>query len=60
MSIVLVGCPALVAGEDAASADTSWKIVARDKDLEIYGRVRRTRNSKQLARLTRRLVLWAL
>jgi len=40
MSIVLVGCPALVAGEDAGSADTSWKIVAHDKDLEIYGRQR--------------------
>ena len=40
MSIVLVSCPALVAGEDAGSADTSWKIVAHDKDLEIYSRLR--------------------
>ena len=40
MSIVLVSCPALVAGEDASSADTSWKLVAHDKDLEIYSRLR--------------------
>ena len=40
MSIVFVGCPALVAGEDAGSADTTWKIVAHDKDLEIYSRLR--------------------
>ena len=40
MSIVLVSCPALVTGEDAGSADTTWKIVAHDKDLEIYGRLR--------------------
>jgi hypothetical protein len=40
MSIVLVSCPTLVIGEDAASADTSWKIVAHDKDLDIYSRQR--------------------
>ena len=40
MSIVLVSCPALVAGEGPGSADTTWKIVAHDKDLEIYGRLR--------------------
>ena len=40
MSIVLVSCPALVAGEGPGSADTTWKIVAHDKDLEIYSRLR--------------------
>jgi hypothetical protein len=40
MSIVLVSCPSLVVGEDAASADTTWKIVAHDKDLDIYSRLR--------------------
>ena len=38
MSIVLAGCPALVAAEDAANTDTAWKLVVHDKDLEIYSR----------------------
>jgi hypothetical protein len=63
MSIVLVGCPALVAGEDAGSADTSWKIVAHDKDLEIYSRQRpgsAHKEFKAVGPIDAPLVLWAL
>jgi hypothetical protein len=40
MSILFVGCSSLIAAENSADTDTSWKLTVRDKDLEIYSRPR--------------------
>jgi hypothetical protein len=40
MSVFFAGYPGLFGADNSGSADTSWKMTVRDKDLEIYSRPR--------------------